>query len=60
MIFKRQTLQLKYTHEAYHYKASFLLVLTYAIISHKARGTTIKSKKNHSHLKLICFRAYIC
>jgi len=45
MILKRQTLQHKYTHEAYYYKASFILVLTYAIIGHKAQGTTIKSKK---------------
>ncbi len=60
MILKRQTLQYKYTHEAYYYKASFILVLTYAIIGHKAQGTTIKSKKNHSHVKFICFKVYIC
>jgi len=45
MILKRQTLQHKYTCEAYYYKASFLLVWSYAIIGHKAQGTTMKSKK---------------
>jgi hypothetical protein len=45
MILERQTLQHKYTHEAYYYKKSFLLILTYAIIGHKTQGTTIKSKK---------------
>jgi hypothetical protein len=45
MILKRQTLQHKCTHEAYYYKASFLLIWTYAIIGHKAQGTTMKSKQ---------------
>jgi ATP-dependent DNA helicase PIF1 len=41
---KRQTLQLKYTSETYNYQISFSIVLTYAIISHKAQGATVKSK----------------
>jgi ATP-dependent DNA helicase PIF1 len=41
---KRQTFQYKYTYEAYYYKASSSIILTYAIISHKAQGATVKSK----------------
>jgi len=41
---KRQTFQYKYTYEAYYYKASFPIILAYAIIGHKAQGATIKSK----------------
>jgi hypothetical protein len=35
-MFKRQTLQHKYTFETYYYKSSFSIVLAYAITSHKA------------------------
>jgi ATP-dependent exoDNAse (exonuclease V) alpha subunit len=41
---KIQTFQYKYTYEAYYYKASFSIILAYAIISHKAQGAPIKSK----------------
>ncbi len=37
----RWTLQHKYTYEAYYYKTSFSIVLTYTIIGHKAQGATI-------------------
>jgi hypothetical protein len=41
---KRQTFQYKYTYETYYYKASFPIILAYAIIGHKAQSATIKSK----------------
>ncbi len=41
---KRQTLQHKYTYEAYYYKTSFPIVPSFAITSHKAQGASIKSK----------------
>jgi len=44
IMLKRQTLQHKYTSKTYNYKTSFLIVLTYAITSHKAQGATIQSK----------------
>jgi hypothetical protein len=44
MTLKRQTLQHKYTYEAYYYKTSFSIVLACAIMGHKAQGATIKSK----------------
>jgi ascorbate-specific PTS system EIIC-type component UlaA len=43
MKLKRQAFQHKYTYEAYYYKASFLIVLAYAITSHKSQGATIAS-----------------
>jgi ATP-dependent DNA helicase PIF1 len=41
MKLKRQTFQYKYTSEAYYYKASFPIVLAYAITGHKSQGATI-------------------
>jgi hypothetical protein len=37
-------LQQKHTYEAYYYKASFPIVLTFTTTSHKTQGATIKSK----------------
>jgi len=52
IMFKRQTLQHKYTYETCYYKTSYSIVLTYAITGHKTQGATIKFKiiihiKNH-------------
>jgi ATP-dependent DNA helicase PIF1 len=44
IMLKRQALQHKYTCETYYYKTSFLIVLAYAITSHKTQGATIKSE----------------
>jgi hypothetical protein len=41
MKLKRQTFQHKYTYEAYYYKASFPIVLAYAMTGHKSQGATI-------------------
>ena len=41
MKLKRQTFQHIYTYEAYYYKASFPIVLAYAITGYKSQGTTI-------------------
>jgi ATP-dependent exoDNAse (exonuclease V) alpha subunit len=41
MKLKRHTFQHRYTYEAYYYKASFLIVLAYAITGHKSQGATI-------------------
>jgi ATP-dependent exoDNAse (exonuclease V) alpha subunit len=41
MKLKRQTFQHIYTYEAYYYKASFPIVLAYAITGHKSQGATI-------------------
>ena len=41
MKLKPQTFQHRYTYEAYYYKASFPIVLAYAITSYKLQGTTI-------------------
>jgi len=44
IMLKRKTLQHKYTYQTYNYKKTFSIVLTYAIIGHKAKSATIKSK----------------
>ncbi len=44
LIWNKQTLQHKYTYEAYYYKTSFPIVLTYVITIHKAQGAKITSK----------------
>jgi hypothetical protein len=41
MKLKLQTFQYRYTYEAYHHKASFPIVLAYAITGHKSQGATI-------------------
>jgi len=43
-ILSKPTLQHKYTYEAYFYKTSFPIVLTYVITSHKTQGVTITPK----------------
>jgi hypothetical protein len=40
---KRQTFQHGYLNVAYYYKASFSIVLAYAIINHNTQGATIAS-----------------
>jgi ATP-dependent exoDNAse (exonuclease V) alpha subunit len=44
IMFKKQTLQHKYTSKTCYYKASFFIVLAYATSGHKAQGATSKSK----------------
>jgi len=44
MIFKKRSFQHKYTYDGYYYKASFLIVLAYAMISHKSQGVTTTKK----------------
>ncbi len=43
-ILSNWTLHHKYTYEAYFYKTSFPIVLTYVITGHKTQGATITSK----------------
>jgi hypothetical protein len=43
MKLRSQIFQHRYTYYAYYYKASFLIVLAYAIIGHKSQGATIAS-----------------
>jgi hypothetical protein len=43
MKLKRQTFQHRNTYDAYYYKASFPVVLTYAITNYKLQGATIAS-----------------
>jgi ATP-dependent DNA helicase PIF1 len=44
MILKNHSFQHKYTYDGYFYKASFLIVLAYAMTSHKSQGATIATK----------------
>ena len=41
---KRHNFQHKYTYEQYYYKASFPIVLAYAMTGHKSQGATISTK----------------
>jgi len=60
MTLKRQTLQHKYTYEAYYYKTSFPIVLACAITGHKTQGATIKSKVIIHIKNSFCSRSCIC
>ncbi len=54
MIIKKRHFQHKYKYDGYYYKTSFLIVVTYTMISHKSQSATIATKvvidiKNLSH-----------
>jgi ATP-dependent DNA helicase PIF1 len=44
MILKKHSFQHKYTYDGYFYKASFPIILAYAMTSHKSQGATIATK----------------
>jgi len=63
MILKKHSFQHKYTYDGYFYKASFPIILAYAMTSHKSQGATIatkvtidiKNKDSHLASHMSCF-----
>jgi ATP-dependent DNA helicase PIF1 len=43
MILEKHTILVKNTYDGYYYKASFPIMLAYAITGHKSQGATISS-----------------